>query len=61
MGDEARWYDNTWSGTWSGRYRAQTEIPGGANYARAGVKVCEDQSLRPDDCSGMGWTYGNKH
>ena len=46
-----RWTDNSWSGT----LHEDTGPPSTASYGRGVLRICEDQSFSPDDCSG--WDY----
>jgi len=57
MGDKSRWYDDTWSP----KYLAEVDLDASADYARAALKVCEDQGWAPDDCSGTSLTHGMKY
>ena len=57
MGSKFRWYDDSWSP----KYLAEVGLDASADYARASLKVCEDQSWGPDDCSGNSLTSGMKY
>lgn len=52
-----RWYQDYWS-----TYQlATTSVDPSGSYARAIVKVCEDQSFSGDPCSGWAYSKGNKY
>lgn len=53
----SRWYQNYYS-----TYQLMsTDVDGSGSYARAKVKVCEDQSWSGDPCTGYAYSKGNKY